>query len=134
MPGSSETRSETNERPPAEGHFAESATKLFKNPALADTADDIVPIMSTLVDAADQYLRPEHYRSDPDRYARNLVYDDKKTGMSHYRLVWEPGQWIPVHDQGTWGGVGIIEDQLEEQSYMRLGPDQSADRHDGIKL
>ena len=101
---------------------------------MADTLDDIVPMMSTLVDAADQYLRPEHYRFDPDRYARNLVYDDEKNGMSLYRLVWEPSRWTPVHDHGTWGGVGVIEDQLEEQSCMRLGPDQSADRHDGIKL
>lgn len=35
----------------------------------------------------------------------------------------------------NWEGViGVIEGQLEEPSYMRLDPDQSADRHDGIKL
>ena len=54
--------------------------------------------------------------------------------MSFYRLVWEPGQRIPVHDHGTWGGGGVVKEQLEEQSCMQFGPDQIADRHDGIKL
>ena len=99
-PGSSETRSDH----PLRGIFAESTTKLSENPALADTVHDIVLMMSTLVGAADQYLRPEHYRSGPDHYARNLVYDGEETGMSFHRLVWEQGQWIPVHDHGTCGG------------------------------
>ena len=54
--------------------------------------------------------------------------------MSFYRLVWEPGQRIPVHDHGTWGGGGVVKEQLEEQSCMQFDPDQIADRHDGIKL
>ena len=67
---------------PLRRFFAESATKLSENPALADTGHDIVQMMSTLVDAADPYLRPKHYRSDPDHYARNLVYDDEETDIS----------------------------------------------------
>ena len=118
---------------PLRRFFAESATKLSENPALADTVHDIVQMMSTLVDAADPYLRSKHYRSDPDHYARNLVYDDEETDISFYRIVWEPDQRMPVRDHGTWGGVEVIKDRLEEQSCMRLGPDQSADQHDDIK-
>ena len=54
---------------PLRGLSAECATKLSESPALADTVHDIVPMMSKLVDAADQYFLPEHYRSDPNQSA-----------------------------------------------------------------
>ena len=54
---------------PLRGLSAECAMKLSESPALADTVHDIVPMMSKLVDAADQYFLPEHYRSDPNQSA-----------------------------------------------------------------
>ena len=104
------------------------------NIALADSVHAIAPLMHRLLSSTDQFLREEHFQPDPDHYARNLVFDDKKTGLSLYTLVWEPGQWTPVHDHGTLGVVGVVQGQLEEQNYLRLDPDQSPDRHSGINL
>ena len=56
------------------------------------------------------------------------MFDDEKVGLSLYTLVWNPGQWTPVHDHGTWGVVGIIEGRLDEQSYLRVDPGQANDQ------
>jgi predicted metal-dependent enzyme (double-stranded beta helix superfamily) len=109
--------------------FTECQTQIEKNAELADTVHAIAPHMKRLVEHAETFLQPQHYQSDPNHYARNLVYDDQNSGLSLYTLVWEPGQWTPVHDHGTWGVVGIIDGQLEEQGYMRNDPDQSFERH-----
>ncbi len=101
---------------------------------LADTVRAIVPLMHRLISGTRVFLKPEHYQSEPDHYARNLVYAAESSGLSLYTLVWLPGQWTPVHDHGTWGVVGVIEGQLEEQSYMRADPDQSSERHTDIEL
>jgi predicted metal-dependent enzyme (double-stranded beta helix superfamily) len=47
--------------------------------------------------------------------------------MSLYAIVWEPGQWTPIHDHGSWGVVGVVEGVLEERNYVRLSPDRGAD-------
>lgn len=101
---------------------------------LPDVVAAIAPKMADLVNRSDEFLKPEHFRSDPDHYARNLVYEDTTSGLSLYTLVWNPGQWTPVHDHGTWGVVGVIEGQLQEQGYMRLDADQTADRNEAIDL
>ncbi len=100
----------------------------------ADIVRAITPLMHRLLCGSRDFLKPEHFQSEPDHYARNLVYAAEGAGLSLYTLVWLPGQWTPVHDHGTWGVVGVVEGQLEEQSYMRLDPDQSAERHAGIEL
>ena len=102
---------------------------------LADPADCVLalaPLMLDLVANAESFLAPQHYRSDPDHYARNLVYDAPDASLSLYTLVWMPGQWTPVHDHGSWGVVGVLEGVLEERSYVRLSPDRGADQ--GIEL
>jgi len=33
--------------------------------------------------------------------------------------VWQPQQWTPIHDHGTWGVVGVVEGVLQESAYMR---------------
>jgi predicted metal-dependent enzyme (double-stranded beta helix superfamily) len=100
----------------------------------ADIVRAITPLMHRLLCGSRDFLKPEHFQSEPDHYARNLVYAAEGAGLSLYTLVWLPGQWTPVHDHGTWGVVGVVEGRLEEQSYMRLDPDQSAERHAGIEL
>lgn len=100
----------------------------------ADTVRAITPLMHRLIGGAGAFLKPEHFQSDPDHYARNLVYSNEAAGISLYSLVWSPGQWTPVHDHGTWGVVGVVEGHLEEQAYMRTDPMQLPDRHDGIRL
>jgi predicted metal-dependent enzyme (double-stranded beta helix superfamily) len=98
----------------------------------ADCVLSLAPLMLDLIEHADTFLQPQHYRSDTGGYARNLIYKAPDEGISLYALVWLPGQWTPVHDHGSWGVVGIVEGVLEERSYVRLSPDRGAD--EGIDL
>ena len=100
----------------------------------ADIVRGATPYMYRLLSGSRDFLKPEHFQSDPDHYARNLVFASEDAGLSLYTLVWQPGQWTPVHDHGTWGVVGVIEGQLEEQNFMRVDPSQTSERHDGIAL
>jgi len=103
--------------------------------ALAEPADCVLAIAPAMLDflrEAKRHLSPAHFRSDPDHYARNLVYAAPDDGLSLYALVWLPGQWTPVHDHGSWGVVGVVEGVLEERSYVRISPDRGADA--GIEL
>jgi predicted metal-dependent enzyme (double-stranded beta helix superfamily) len=93
----------------------------------ADCVLALAPLMLDLIDRAGTFLEPQHYRSDPWSYTRNLVYDAADDSLSLYSIVWLPGQWTPVHDHGSWGVVGVIEGVLEERSYVRLSPDRGAD-------
>jgi predicted metal-dependent enzyme (double-stranded beta helix superfamily) len=102
---------------------------------LADPADCVLalaPLMLDLIGNAPAFLEPRHFRSEPDHYARNLVYDAPDGSLSLYTLVWLPGQWTPIHDHGSWGVVGVLEGVLEERSYVRLSPDRGLDA--GIEL
>ena len=113
--------------------FISRATALSRDhSAPADCVLALAPLMLELIDQADAFLEPQHYRSDPDHYARNLVYDAADASLSLYTLVWLPGQWTPVHDHGSWGVVGVLEGVLEERSYVRLSADRGADA--GIDL
>ena len=107
------------------------ALQAFISQAMADTRDRadpadcvlaLAPLMLNLIERANAFLEPQHYRSDPDHYARNLVYDAPDGSLSLYTLVWSPGQWTPIHDHGSWGVVGVLEGVLEERSYVRLSP------------
>ena len=114
--------------------IADSEAATTAHSELADVVGAITPCMHRLICGDRDFLKPEHFQSDADHYARNLVYDGGGAALSLYTLVWLPGQWTPVHDHGTWGVVGVVEGQLEEQAYMRTDPDQSPDRHNGIEL
>ena len=98
----------------------------------ADCVLALAPSMLELIEHARSFLQPQHYRSDPDGYARNLIHQAEDGSLSLYALVWLPGQWTPVHDHGSWGVVGVVEGVLEERSYVRLSPDRDADA--GIEL
>jgi len=117
------------------------ALEQFVSEAVARTADRsepadcvlaLAPLMQQLVAQASSFLQPQHYRSEPEHYARNLVYDAPDASLSLYTLVWLPGQWTPVHDHGSWGVVGVLEGVLEERSYVRVSPDRGLD--EGIEL
>jgi len=98
----------------------------------ADCVHALAPLMLALIDQAASFLQPQHYRSEPDHYSRNLIYRAQDDSLSLYTLVWLPGQWTPVHDHGSWGVVGVMEGVLEERSYVRLSPDRGRD--EGIAL
>jgi predicted metal-dependent enzyme (double-stranded beta helix superfamily) len=98
----------------------------------SDAVLAIAPLMQELATRAGTFLEPQHRRSDPDHYARNLIYSAPDGSLSLYALVWLPGQWTPVHDHGSWGVVGIAEGVLEERSFVRLSADDGRD--EGISL
>lgn len=105
---------------------------------LAQTADAaelvtaIAPLMLMLLQSGTAFLRPEHFREDPDHYARNAIYLCPEGDLSLFALVWLPGQWTPVHDHGSWGVVGVVEGLLEERSYMPTDGEIMA--NSGIRL
>lgn len=98
----------------------------------ADCVLALAPLMLGLIEQAGSFLEPQHYQSHPDHYTRNLIHDAADGSLSLYSIVWQPGQWTPVHDHGSWGVVGVVEGVLEERSWVRLSPDRGAD--EGIEL
>jgi len=103
-----------------------------ENSAPAACVQAIAPCMLALLQNADGFLRPEHFKSDQAHYARNRIFAAADGSLSLYALVWLPGQWTPVHDHGSWGVVGIVEGILEERSVIRI--DDHHDRDSGIGL
>ena len=105
---------------------------IAQTPDAADRVMEIAPLMLDLLRDGPQFLRPEHYREDPDHYARNAIYICPDGELSLFALVWLPGQWTPVHDHGSWGVVGVVEGLLEERAYMCAHGDIAGDS--GIHL
>ena len=98
----------------------------------ADRVTAIAPLMQNLAAGAGKLLSAEHFRSEPEHYARNAIHIAPSGNLSLFALVWLPGQWTPVHDHGCWGVVGIVRGVLEERSYMSASGDITADS--GIRL
>lgn len=101
-------------------------------PEPADCVLELAPLMHRLLAGGHSFLKPEHFKSDPKHYARNAIHIAETDGLSLYTLVWNPGQWTPVHDHGTWGVVGIVRGVLEERNFIRMNPSNKADK--GIQL
>jgi len=117
---------------PLDEFIAQAVVRSREHPAPADCVLALAPLMLDLLGSAKQFLRPQHYRSDPSGYTRNLIYATDDRSLSLYSLVWLPGQWTPIHDHGSWGVVGVVEGVLEERSYVRMSQDREAD--DNIEL
>jgi 3-mercaptopropionate dioxygenase len=98
----------------------------------ADCVLELAPLMLDLIEQAPSFLQPQHRRGDGAHYTRNLIHDAADGSLSLYAIVWQPGQWTPVHDHGSWGVVGVVEGVLEERAYVRLAPERGAD--EGITL
>ncbi len=111
--------------------IAECEAAAAANAEAADCVVAALPLMERLLEGDKAFLKPEHFRADPDHYARNAIYVAEDERMSLFALVWLPGQWTPVHDHGTWGVVGVVQGALEERSYMSEG---KITRDDGIAL
>jgi predicted metal-dependent enzyme (double-stranded beta helix superfamily) len=104
-------------------------------PQPADCVLAIAPLMHQLLKKADGFLKPEHLRADPAHYARNAIFIPEDRSLSLFALVWNPGQWTPIHDHGSWGVVGVLRGVLEERNYIRTDPGGHEDaRDDGIVL
>ncbi len=97
------------------------------HPEPADCVEAIAPLLQRLLLGDRTFLEPQHFRADPDHYARNAIYVAEDGALSLFALVWTPGQWTPVHDHGTWGVVGVLQGVLEEKNYIRMNPDRPGD-------
>jgi 3-mercaptopropionate dioxygenase len=93
----------------------------------ADCVLALAPLMLALIDQAHTFLEPRHRRAEHAHYTRHLIHDAGDGSLSLYAIVWQPGQWTPVHDHGSWGVVGVVEGVLEERAFVRLSPDRGAD-------
>lgn len=109
--------------------FIARAAALGRQGEPADCVLALAPLMLELIEHADAFMRPPHFRSDPAHYSRNLIFEASDASLSLYSIVWLPGQWTPVHDHGSWGVVGVVDGVLEERSYVRLSPDRGADEN-----
>ena len=99
----------------------------------ADFVQDLVPSMYRLLNGDQSFLKPGHFQSDPEHYARNAIYVADDQSMSLYALIWLPGQLTPIHDHDTWGVVGVLEGRLEERNLIRVDR-CGADVLEGIEL
>lgn len=114
--------------PQALDHFIAASRECARlHPEPADCVLAIAPLMHALLGRADTFLQPHHFRTEPDHYARNAIYVSPDHSLSLYALVWQPGQWTPVHDHGSWGVVGVLQGLLEERSYIRLDAHRETD-------
>ncbi len=89
----------------------------------------IAPRMMRLLAEGERFLEDHHIESDSKQAARNLIYASEDDSLSLYVLVWQPGQWTPVHDHSSWGVVGVLRGLLEERNYIRMNPLQEGDEH-----
>lgn len=128
------SRAEPESDVPLDEFIAECSALAQRQGSTADIVAAVAPRMRDLLGVAQNFLRPAHRRSDPAHYARNLVHAAPDASLSLFALVWEPGQWTPVHDHGTWGVVGVVEGLLVEQGYMRTDANAHQARDHGIQL
>ena len=110
-----------------EDFLAETQAAVACSEEPADCVEAVAPLLHLLINSSRDFLKAEHFRPEPDHYARNAIQVDEAGGLSLYSLVWTPGQWTPVHDHGTWGVVGVVQGGLEERNLIRVDPDHSQD-------
>ena len=109
---------------------AECRERILAGGEPADFVQDLAPSMYRLLNGDQSFLKPAHFRSDAEHYARNAIYIADDDALSLYALVWLPGQWTPIHDHGTWGVVGVLEGRLEERNFIRIDQSGSEARED----
>lgn len=54
-------------------------------------------------------------------YARHSLYEDPQGKFEVIALVWQPGQYTPLHDHdGTWGVEGVLTGQMKVTSFLQI--------------
>lgn len=53
-------------------------------------------------------------------YAQYLLYKSEDNAVCVVSVVWSPGQVSPVHDHGTWGVIGVLQNRERETTYLRV--------------
>lgn len=64
-----------------------------------------------------ELLALRHCRGHAERYARHLLHADPAGRYTLVALVWEPGQFSPVHSHYTWCSYGVVAGALQESDY-----------------
>jgi len=95
----------------------EACCKQYSEPS--DIVRELAPKMVELLKHAEEFLKPEHFTDDPVHYSRNAVFICPKGTASLFTMVWNAGQWTPIHDHGTWGVVGVLRGMFEERGFIR---------------
>ncbi|MHA7206182.1 cysteine dioxygenase family protein, partial [Burkholderia pseudomallei] len=67
--------------------------------------------------AAPGLLTPAQRESGAAGYRRHLLAADPAGRYAVVSLVWEPGQWSPVHGHHAWCGYAVLEGKLTEIVY-----------------
>ena len=67
------------------------------------------------------WLRPEHRVGDPSRYMRHLLYVDPDDDFVITAIIWLPGQKSPVHGHYVWCAYGVVEGELNEETFRAPG-------------
>ncbi|AJY29730.1 cysteine dioxygenase type I family protein [Burkholderia thailandensis 34] len=67
--------------------------------------------------AAPDLLTPAQRESGAAGYRRHLLAADPAGRYAVVSLVWEPGQWSPVHGHHAWCGYAVLEGELTEIAY-----------------
>lgn len=75
-----------------------------------------------------EFLTEVERSSDPKHYARHMVHLDRHRRFVVMSAVWLPGQDTPIHDHGTWGVMGIVDNELKVTNYLRMD-DRSREGH-----
>ena len=70
-----------------DGSIAECRRIAGEGPEPADCVLAIAPLMLKLIRGNRGFLKPQHFRPNPDHYARNSVYIADDGGLSLFALV-----------------------------------------------
>ena len=96
-------------------------------PSPSQCVEAIAPLMHALLPGAGGAAHACTSAFGDAHYTRNAILVGEQ--LSLYAIVWQPGQWTPVHDHGSWGVVGVIEGALHERAWLRTSPTTAATRH-----
>lgn len=78
------------------------------------------PILQDLLN--EPGLLPEEFQKpQPHKYGQYLLHKSEDDSFTVVAFVWGPGQKTPVHDHLTWGVIGVLQGEIEETRYRRLG-------------
>ena len=91
----------------------------------ADLVDACAPLMSDHVERSashemDNFINTLQWPDqDASTYARQRVAQAADDSWSLYAITWNPGQYTPIHDHGTWGVVTVLQGRLYEHQMQR---------------
>lgn len=91
-----------------------------ESPLPADIVRQAAKPMQALLQECASFLSDEQLRPCEEHYARHCIFADDDGALSLYCMVWQPGQWTPVHDHGSWGLVGVLRGAFYEHAYLRV--------------